>query len=533
LTPGTIIEGRFEIERAAGGGGMGVVFQAFDHLDGVPVAVKLLLAEDPSEVARFEREGAILAELRHPGIVRYVTRGVRPSGERYLVMEWLDGEDLGQRLTRAQLTPAESLAVVRGAAVALAAAHARGLMHRDVKPGNIFLVGGSVDRIRLLDFGIARLLDESVGITQSGMLVGTPGYIAPEQAIGAPVRDPRADVFALGCVLFECLTGRRAFEGINFMAALAKILLQEVPLLRSIRADLPASLERLVSMMMARAPELRPRDGAEVVAAIDALAALDSLDSLGRASAPAARPGPAVPSTASTSMARLPRGALTLSEQRIVSVVLAAPPPLDRLPMETDSAPLPLDDEVLTRAEAEIERHGGRLDVMADGAMLVTIWGAGSAVDRAVRTCRCALGLRDRFPGARVVVVTGRGVLSAHVVEGSVLDRAAQTIATAATGAVRIDAVTAEMIEGRFRVDDQRVLQGEHGKPDAPRLLGKWVPFVGRSREIALLEAMFSGCVDEGTASAVLVTGATRARRAPCSSPVRRAPASPASSASS
>src|SRR5581483_5193082 len=140
------------------------------------------------------RESAVLAELRHPGIVRYVSHGRSPEGDHYIVMEWLDGEDLQQRLAERPLTPAESLAVVHDAAAALAVAHARGLVHRDVKPSNIFLVGRDVRRVRLLDFGIARLVDEAKVLTRQGDILGSPGYMAPEQAQGRVV-SARTDVF--------------------------------------------------------------------------------------------------------------------------------------------------------------------------------------------------------------------------------------------------------------------------------------------------------------------------------------------------
>src|SRR4051812_16274251 len=153
---------------------MGIVFRAVDRLTGAPVAVKFLRGDDPTEVERFEREGDVLAELEHPAIVRYITHGIRALGERYLVTEWLDGEDLEERLSKKRLTPAESLTLVRGVAVALAAAHARGVMHRDIKPSNIFLLGGSVEQVKLLDFGIARFVDERAPLTASGVLMGTP-----------------------------------------------------------------------------------------------------------------------------------------------------------------------------------------------------------------------------------------------------------------------------------------------------------------------------------------------------------------------
>jgi tetratricopeptide (TPR) repeat protein len=487
LVPRALIDGRFEIERAAGAGGVGVVFLAYDHLERAPVALKLLRGAAAGEMERFAREARILADLSHPGIVRHVAHGECASGERYLAMEWLEGEDLGERLARAPLSVEETLAVVGAAAAALAVAHAHGLVHRDVKPSNVFLVDGRADDVRLLDFGAAGVIEGGAPITESGALLGTPGYMAPEQVLGVPARDPRADVFGLGCVLFEALTGRRAFEGKNLVALLAKVLVEDVPPLGSLRPDLPPALERLVRKMMARDPALRLRDAGEVVRAIDAL-------------------GHEAPTPAPTAAIPVLRGALTTVEQRIVTVVLAAFTSEGGMSEERGSVPGPSASEMLMLAEREIHRHGGRLDVLPGGAMLVTIWGSGSAVDRAARACRSALHLRDGFPSARIVVATGRGVVSSQVVEGSVLDRAADSLG--APGVVQLDLATAEMLDARFLVDETNVLLREQDRADAaPLLLGKPSPFVGRSREIGLLEAMYRGSFEEGTASAVLVTG--------------------------
>src|SRR5262249_49662727 len=161
-------------------------------------------------------------ELRHAGIVRYVAHGETPDGELFLAMEWLEGEDLASRLRRMPLTTDETVALGKRVAEALAIAHARGVVHRDLKPSNLFLVDNDVERVTILDFGIARLCD-AARVTQTGAVLGTPGYMAPEQARGNDEIDPRADVFALGCVLFECLTGSPAFPGDHFMAILAKI----------------------------------------------------------------------------------------------------------------------------------------------------------------------------------------------------------------------------------------------------------------------------------------------------------------------
>src|SRR5262249_18039953 len=140
--------------------------------------------------------------------------------------------------------------------------------HRDLKPSNLFLVGGSVSQVKLLDFGIA-WLPSKTRMTQTGALVGTPAYMAPEQARSDEHLDARVDVFALGGVLFECLSGRRAFSGMHFMAVLGKILFDEVPRLSEIEPETPAGLEALCAWMLAKRPEDRPRDGAEVAAALE------------------------------------------------------------------------------------------------------------------------------------------------------------------------------------------------------------------------------------------------------------------------
>src|SRR5262245_5310830 len=180
MRTGEIVGGRYEIGRLAAAGGMGAVFRARDRFTGAAVAIKVLLdAPRGQDEVRFEREAQALADLRHPGIVQYVARGVTPSGEPYFVMEWLDGEDLDSRLKRERLTVDESLGIVSRIAEALGAAHSRGIVHRDLKPGNVLLVDRRIDRVKLLDFGIAHLVGVTP-MTHTGMLLGTPGYMAPE-----------------------------------------------------------------------------------------------------------------------------------------------------------------------------------------------------------------------------------------------------------------------------------------------------------------------------------------------------------------
>ncbi len=298
MRAGDVIAGRFELEAPVGAGGMGAVFRARDGVTGGRVAVKLL-RDDGRGAARLLREGRVLAELDHPRIVRYVEHGAAPDGTVYLVMEWLDGEDLHARLARAGLTMAETVTLAEGVAEALAAAHARGVVHRDVKPRNLYLPGGDVARVKVLDFGIARWDARLHAITATGLAVGTPGYMAPEQARGERHLDARADVFALGCVLYECLTGRGPFTAHNAVALLARILLEDAPRVASARDDVPDDLDALVAAMLARDPARRLADGAAVREALAELAPIESA----RPSMPGARP----PS-------------LTSGEQRLVCV---------------------------------------------------------------------------------------------------------------------------------------------------------------------------------------------------------------------
>jgi eukaryotic-like serine/threonine-protein kinase len=154
-------------------------------------------------------------------------------------MEWLEGEDLSARLSRGALPLGDALTVVRRAAEGIGAAHARGIIHRDVKPSNLFLVGGDPSRLKVLDFGIARLGMATQTLTRTGGLLGTIGYMAPEQALDPKRADARADVFSLGCVLYECLTGQPPYVGATPVAVLSKLLCDEPPVPSLSRPGLP------------------------------------------------------------------------------------------------------------------------------------------------------------------------------------------------------------------------------------------------------------------------------------------------------
>ncbi len=473
--PGDIIADRFEIDRAAGSGGMGSVFRARDHETGEFVALKVMRT-DEGDVERFEREAMLLAGVSSDRIVRYVAHGITGDRWSYLAMEWLMGEDLASRLRRGPLPLGEALDVARGAAEALAAAHALDLLHRDVKPSNLFLVGGDVGQVKLIDFGIARLAHETMKLTMTGQTLGTPSYMAPEQARGDRTLDPSADVFSLGCVLFECLAGRPAFAGSHAIAVLAKILIEEAPRLADHCAAAPPQLSDLVARMLAKSPSERPRDGAAL------LAEIARIEGGHTRTAPPPR-----------------REVLGGEEQRMLCVVLSRP----------DTGASVIDE----RLEVAVTSRGGQLEQLANGSVLALVAGPGAPMDLAARAARCALAMATSLPGTPIALVTGLGVVAGRLPVGAVIDDAAKLLTSIPIGegsGVWTDEATAGLVEQRFdvaREGEALRVTHERSSPDAPRtLLGKPTSCVGRERELASLEATFDECRSEGVAHVTLVT---------------------------
>jgi eukaryotic-like serine/threonine-protein kinase len=270
LETGEVVGDRFRVEKRAGRGGMGAVYRSTDLTTGLPVAIKVIERQSPSVGERFAREAMVLADLSHPCIVRYVTHGVTSSGSPFLAMDWLDGEDLCERLARSPLPAPDCLLLMRRVCEGLSVAHGRGVVHRDIKPSNVFLPGGDPGAAKIIDFGVARLALGSTALTRPGTALGTAGYMAPEQAIEATDVDARADIFALGCVLFECLTGQAAFGGRPAMV-LVKVLREHPPKPSELRPEVGQAFDTLVERMLAKDRSARPQNAAEVLEALDEL----------------------------------------------------------------------------------------------------------------------------------------------------------------------------------------------------------------------------------------------------------------------
>ncbi|MBI3792682.1 MAG: protein kinase [Gemmatimonadetes bacterium] len=261
-----ILAERFSIVREVGRGGMATVFLATDHKLDRDVAVKVFDpgAEGSDAAERFQREITLTARLVHPHIVPLFDSGVA-GAHRFFVMPFLQGETLRAKLARTgRFSVGDAVRVVADLCEALSYAHAMGIVHRDLKPENIFCVG---ERVLLADFGIATAAGSMSGmrLTATGMVLGTAAYMSPEQAMGSHALDGRSDLYALGCVMYELLTGEPPFKGINVMAVIGQHVHAPVPDVTAMRADVPTSLGVLLQALLAKEPGQRPATAGDVL----------------------------------------------------------------------------------------------------------------------------------------------------------------------------------------------------------------------------------------------------------------------------
>ncbi|WP_424213887.1 serine/threonine-protein kinase [Streptomyces sp. BI20] len=265
---GTLLDGRYRLDRRLGAGGMGEVWRATDTRLGREVAVKTIstqVAEDPRLEARFRKEARTAAGLAHPHIVTVHDHGEGTVGGRrtlYLVMELVRGRSLAAVLAKGPQSVPDVVDWAVRICQALAAAHAAGVVHRDVKPANIMVHGPGETEVKICDFGIARLAEETgTGLTATGMGIGTPAYMSPEQVRGERGIDGRSDLYSLGCVLYELLAGTPPFTGAAWSVVHQHVNTAPRPL-RELRPELPRELSALVMELLAKEPARRPADAA-------------------------------------------------------------------------------------------------------------------------------------------------------------------------------------------------------------------------------------------------------------------------------
>ncbi len=264
---------RYTLDRELGRGGMATVVLARDLANDRDVALKVLHPELASTVGgdRFKREIRVAARLQHPNILSIQDSGETPGGQLWFTMPFVDGENVYERLQREhQFAPAEALRIATAAARALAYAHLQGVVHRDIKPDNILLAG---DQVLVADFGVARAVSEvAEKLTATGMIVGTPTYMSPEQASGDKAIDGRSDIFALGCVLYEMLAGEPPFKGPNPQATLMRRFMGPPRPLRPM-IQIPEHVEAAIVRALAKDPAERFATGGAFIDALEGRAA--------------------------------------------------------------------------------------------------------------------------------------------------------------------------------------------------------------------------------------------------------------------
>jgi serine/threonine protein kinase len=279
LSTGDIIDAKYRIVRLIGEGGMGAVYEGENTRIHRRVAIKVLhsgVAQQAEAVARFEREAQAAGRIGSDHIVEVLDLGALPGGDRYLVMEYLEGDGLGTRIKdRGRLTPGELYPIAYQLMEGLAGAHGAGIVHRDLKPDNVFLSrqrGGQTDFVKLLDFGISKFNqlsgDSGFSMTRTGAVMGTPYYMAPEQAKGSREMDHRVDLYAAGVILYEALTGQVPFSADTFNELLFKIVLEEPKPLSAVEPSVDAGFAAIVTKAMARDPAHRFQTAREFQSAL-------------------------------------------------------------------------------------------------------------------------------------------------------------------------------------------------------------------------------------------------------------------------
>ncbi len=501
-----LIAGRFQVEREVGRGAVGIVFRAFDTVSQRRVALKIIANAgdaDHSERVRLLQEGKLLSELDHPGIVQVVAYGALDStytaalgrkfdeGTPFIAMEWLEGEDLLTRQIRARLSMRQALDVARQVAFALAAAHDAGIVHRDIKPSNVFILSNRFPdpdaspistrttrkpregelpeqlKAKLVDFGVATPSDMT--LAGNDVFVGTPAYMAPEQARGDATVDARSDLYSLGATLFELLTGRPPHIGSTSIATIARLATTPAPRLSELLLEVPDRLEELVARMLMSEPENRPVSAREVALEFDALCRDTSIPEQAKPLAMSSEPPPVVASRLVTTLVALQVGSKDQRKQL-----------LDRLRARGADA-LPLGADSIVAHLGMKQAHG----------------------DEATRALDFGRWLCDL--GACIGIATGRMRVDKVRSAGDVVDRASALARKSGEGNVLADGTTKELARGRFHFE---ALPNGDVKVGAPvKAPTKTVQFVGREAELLNALAAYERCAEDTTPIIVTISG--------------------------
>ncbi|MBI2373109.1 MAG: AAA family ATPase [Deltaproteobacteria bacterium] len=503
LPAGATFADRYRIIRVAGAGGMGRIYEATDDRTGARVALKTtnVSGVDSLVAERFQREIEILRAVRHENLVGAIDSGRDREGSLFLALEWLDGGDLGDRLARGPMSVEEACRVGRGALRGLQAVHDAKIVHRDMKPGNIFLVRNVAPPrgVKLLDFGVAKLLEDQLkasggGLTLEGTVIGTPYYMSPEQAQGRDDVDARADLFSLGAVLFECMCGQRPFAGSSALALLLRIASERPRSIREVDPTIPARVAEFFERALARDRAQRFQTAKEMEAALDEV----------EQSATIAEP----PTSTSFRPDRAPfqwhSVGATTEPQAIVDLATLPPEPIAEPTILCVMVAELIDDAFPAFAKLVTSERGEAMPVR--GRVAVGLFDGDDAVPRAIRVAREVVVEQSRIALRAAVGSSAPDDRDQGVRAGEAIESAVALISLGKKREVVMDAEThralGATVPTRPRGMDARVVS-ESAELDA------WSSgdFVGRKSELDELTESFERCASTSSATFVLVVG--------------------------
>jgi serine/threonine-protein kinase len=331
----TEIAGRYQVIKKLGAGAFGTVYKAKDKILGRMLAIKTIRLEGLAAAGasldemldRFKREAQVSAQLKHHNIVTIYDIG-DDDGMSYLAMEFIDGVGLEKMIAQGKLTLERAASIGAQVADALDFAHQHSVVHRDIKPANIMLESG--DRVKVTDFGIAKVTDSAEHLTMTGSLLGTPSYMSPEQARGGSI-DGRSDLFAVGCVLYEMMAGKKAFRGESITALIFKIITEEPQPIQELDPEIPDAMVKIIAKALAKAPEARYQSGRELADELLTLTRAGSMPTVRQVETPTV-PGAALPSVTPTVQVAAPTiaAAATVAGAAPTRRMDPAPPPMPK-----------------------------------------------------------------------------------------------------------------------------------------------------------------------------------------------------------
>jgi len=519
LPEGTLLGGTYRLKSFLGSGGMGVVYKAEHQRTGRLLAAKILrptLSSDNKIVERFQREARAAAALGHPNIVEIIDINIdEETGLHYIIMEFLEGNDLSVLLTKQSPFPLEkTIWVAQNLLLAMEAAHSAGIIHRDIKPANIFISKvGDLESVKLLDFGISKFFS-GTSIT-GGIVLGTPLYMAPEQACSSEEIDLRADIFSAGVVIYEMLTSHSPFEAPSIPAVIFKLISVEPEPIEKYRKDIPKEICSAIMQAMSKDPEKRFSSAKEFLLALTS---------------------PINGSRDKTELLKQSKYYNLEDEIRLVTILFISL--TTTYSTKKEFYQCEIYDKLINATnliQQKINENGGWVEKILGDSVLAIFGFSKSTGDDAVKAVRTALEIKniinDSNISLKIGLSTGKVLSTSTYGKKEKLNIIGEAIGIARSAAtenigdeVIIDEDTARHICGRFKIEE--LIPIKNGEDDTQKLyrvlmeyphgliveqkelFGKTIKLIGRDFELNILKNLYGRCIEESSFQLVLITGA-------------------------